>query len=960
MFSHTPAVKVFVTLVFVLASCTSARSQLDSGVWEKKIVFPEYYVIHFFIGNRFYVGSNLKSRKFWEFNVDTRQLTRKADFPGRLRDIGVSMAIKGKGYFGTGRATTNGLQLFNDLWEYDPITDQWKEKSPFPGGERYNAMGFSLDDAGYLGMGYNGTYLKDLWKYNPNDDSWVELTSMPRSARGRESPTVFQIGNKVYVGSGKVGFDGTCASDFWEYDVEKDGWAKKADLPANARASGVGFTARYRGYTGGGNNWQRDIWPDFWEYNPCEDKWIRLSDLEFAAYGVGSGFQFSDRGFVLAIEDKVKASLWEYKPQSSSPIPLITDIEPRSGESGTLVSIRGQNFSVAPEKNLVEMNGVSARIESNNPTTITAIVPLNSTTGFIQLQVDCNQVVASPYAFIVTLPPPMWLQWWALSVYGFLFIGFLVVGRRMVSDRERKKFKLELERKQMEALRELDHLKTKFFSNITHEFRTPLTLIKGPAKALYEKERDPESRQMLNLIQNNSDRLLKLINQLLDLAKLDAHEMKLNLAVVDLGEMVRSTASQFTSMATSRGVAYEVLVEEDMPLVLADGAKLETVLSNLISNAMKFTSQGGQVTVAANWIGGTLELRVGDNGRGIAPEALEHVFDRFYQVNPTDSSHSEGTGIGLALVKEYTELMRGKLDVESHVDAGTVFTVSLRLQETNEATPASDSKGLVENLPAIDVGPDASDMKSEQKPLVLLVEDNADIMLFVRNCLGDRYRFKEASDGQAGLAMAREEVPDLIISDWMMPEMDGLELCNQIKKDLRTDHIPFIMLTAKAAHEHKMEGLQTGADDYLIKPFDKEEIALKVQNLLTLREKLQAHLHHHLLSRATPVEAISLEERFILKAKAFVESNMANENMSVDALAEEMALSREQCYRKLMALTGLSPSAFIRRLRLQRAAQLVSSKWGSVSQVAYEVGFENLSHFSKAFKEEFGKLPSEY
>lgn len=559
-------------------------------------------------------------------------------------------------------------------------------------------------------------------------------------------------------------------------------------------------------------------------------------------------------------------------------------------------------------------------------------------------------------SMIITILPPPWKTWWAYTGYGLIFIGLLWLARKNIVNRERLKAQVALEQKEKQTLRELDHLKTKFFSNITHEFRTPLTLIQGPADHLLEKTTDKEAIQHLNLIKSNAQRLLKLINQLLDLARLDANESKLDIKPLNLVSLCRSTIAQFTSLAESRNIMFQWQLTEPIPDVLGDAEKLETIFINLISNAIKFTSSGGQVKVYATFEDNKFLFRVEDTGRGIPANKLEHIFDRFYQVEASDSSHAEGTGIGLALVKEYVELMRGIIHVESNPGKGTVFTVTLPLQPST--TPVDRA---VEEFSAPMLQHLATETSGEEHlPLLLLVEDNEDIRTLIKSCLGTAYRYSEARHGKEGLEKARKEIPDMIISDLMMPEMDGLEFCERIKKDPHTNHIPFIMLTAKAADEYKLTGLQTGADDYLVKPFNKQELIYKVQNLIQLREKLQEHIKLNLLTKATPVKAVSASEQFIMKAKTFVEANLGGASLSVERLAEEMNLGREQCYRKIMAITGLSPSAFIRKLKLQRAAQLLAAKAVPVSQVAYQVGYENLSHFSKAFKEEFGKLPSEY
>jgi DNA-binding response OmpR family regulator len=301
--------------------------------------------------------------------------------------------------------------------------------------------------------------------------------------------------------------------------------------------------------------------------------------------------------------------------------------------------------------------------------------------------------------------------------------------------------------------------------------------------------------------------------------------------------------------------------------------------------------------------------------------------------------------------------MKGMVRVESVPGSGTSFHIVIPASfSTDLAVPANSTKET--NAVFYETGNEGQ--PGREHAHVLLVDDNEDIRLFIRTCLGNAYRFIEAQHGREGLSMAIERIPDLIISDLMMPDMDGIEFCRHIKNDKRTDHIPFIILTAKATEQSKLEGLTTGADDYLIKPFNKNELLAKVKNRVELQQNLQSHLRHELLMSGTPVHATSAEEQFILKAKVYVEKYMAESSLTVESLAAEMSLSREQLYRKMIALTSLSPSLFIRQLRLQKAARLVAAKWGPVSQIAYEVGYENLSHFSKSFKEEFGTLPSEY
>jgi CheY-like chemotaxis protein len=406
-------------------------------------------------------------------------------------------------------------------------------------------------------------------------------------------------------------------------------------------------------------------------------------------------------------------------------------------------------------------------------------------------------------------------------------------------------------------------------------------------------------------------------------------------------------------VAQNHRVALQWQLKEPLPDVTADEEKLKTIILNLLSNAIKFTPENGSVHVHAAWNNGMFTFEVTDTGCGIPPDELPLIFNRFYQARHTLAKATGGTGIGLSLVKMYTELMQGKILVKSTLNKGSTFSVSLPLPKAQ--TPAAQ--------PQVTALPEPENHKEEalpEKPLILLIDDADEVRLLLKTCLGSTYRYAEAANGKTGWEATLAYMPDMIISDLMMPVMDGLELCRKIKTDARTRHIPFLMLTAKAGDENKLSGLQGGADEYLVKPFSREELMARVHNLLQLREHIRRQVRSTMLTQATPVQAVSAEEQFVLTARRLVEENLTNPALSVEWLAEQLNLGREQCYRKMMAITGIPPSAFIRKIRLHRAAQLLAAKWGPVSQVAYEVGFENLSHFSKAFKEQFGKLPSEY
>jgi signal transduction histidine kinase/DNA-binding response OmpR family regulator/ligand-binding sensor domain-containing protein len=628
---------------------------------------------------------------------------------------------------------------------------------------------------------------------------------------------------------------------------------------------------------------------------------------------------------------------------------------------------------------------------------------------------------------VIILPPP-WRTWWAYTGYGVMVVGLLVWARNNIVQRERLKSNLALEKVErekehfeLEKAKEVDKVKTSFFTNISHEFRTPLTLIKGPVETLLDKFKDdPEAVSRLKLVQRNSDLLLRLINQLLDLAKLESGSLKVEKTEGDLFSFVRAVASSFESFARQKNVSLLVNVPEGSCHALFDKDKVETILINLINNAIKFTPAGGSVrasidltplpplrrrggdspefivgaklkSVPSNgavnlqsehtpllWRGAGGEvawvnLTVSDTGIGIPADHQQKIFERFHQVS---EAHKEvGTGIGLSLVKELVGLMGGTIEVKSEVGKGSEFVVKLpieivaspQLPVISKQIPNSDySPPVTGDLPTGQAGRqpatiiELNEDGESTKPHVLIVEDNTDLRHFIIDSLGNEFHFLEAENGVQGLEKATNEVPDLIISDVMMPEMDGITMAGKIKKDIRTSHIPLILLTAKSSEDNKLSGLQSGADDYLTKPFNRNELLLKVRNGVNRQLKLREKLRAELMSTAPKVEVLSEDEKFLNSVKEKILERLSDEQLSVESLAEDIGMSRVQLYRKVSGLTGISVNELIRKLRLQKAAQLLEQKWGPVSQVAYEVGFSNLSYFSKVFKEEFGVLPSEY
>jgi signal transduction histidine kinase/DNA-binding NarL/FixJ family response regulator len=590
-------------------------------------------------------------------------------------------------------------------------------------------------------------------------------------------------------------------------------------------------------------------------------------------------------------------------------------------------------------------------------------------------------------AVAISIAPPWWQTRWAYTGYVLLLISLVVSAYQLRVKQIRLKQLVEMEHFQAERIAEVDRLKSRFFANISHEFRTPLTLILGPAEQGIESTREPSTRQKLHLIKNNTERLHSLVNQLLDFSRLESGTMKLQVRRNDVVEFLRRTVMSFESWAERKRINLEFHSEPDILEGYFDRDKLEKIVNNLVSNAVKFTPDGGMVRLAVKESqfrdqparpnvgrsGGisdirylnSLTLSVSDSGPGIAPEHLSHIFDRFYRVDETHTT--EGTGIGLALTKELVELHHGTIAVESTLGKGSVFTVTLPIGESayrrEEITESPLPGERVEKLPVVLSPLGAGDVPAQTspdgKPLVIVVEDNADLRRYIREFMETDYAVHEAKDGKEGYDRAIEMVPDIIISDLMMPKMDGMELCRALKQDVRTSHIPVILLTARAGTESKIEGLETGADDYVTKPFDSKELMARVRNLIEQRRQLKKKFSAGVVLRPGDVAVSSLDDALLKRVMTAIEARMSDEGLGAEEIAREVALSRRHLDRKLVGLTNLSTAEVIRYMRLQRARELLEKNAATVAEVAFQVGFGDPSYFSTCFHERFGILPSE-
>ena len=571
----------------------------------------------------------------------------------------------------------------------------------------------------------------------------------------------------------------------------------------------------------------------------------------------------------------------------------------------------------------------------------------------------------------VVILPPWWQTWWAYAMYLLAAAGLLYAARHLTVKRERLKNELKLQTMEAEKMHEVDHMKSRFFANISHEFRTPLTLISSTAEKLKTEDADrPWRNKDYSLMQRYIHRLLSLINQLLDLSRLENKQLRVQKDSLDITHFLQVLAASYTSLADSKGIHYTYELPDQEASVLADEDKLEKVIINLLSNAFKFTPEGGSVLFSAEMIpeffGSSqmyqLQIRVEDSGIGMSAQEQAHIFERFYQADDSSSRGYEGAGIGLALTREMLQLMQGDISVESSLGKGSVFMVKLPLEQAKKLKPVHQHVTDRKTDSAITFPePELEEViQSAKKPLLLLAEDNADLRAFIVHSLGAAYQVLEAPNGRVAYQLALEKKPELIISDVMMPEMDGIKFCQELRANPQTCHLPFIMLTARAGDDNLLQGLEKGADAYLTKPFRMDELKLRVSKLLEQRQKLREIFRQQIILQPEAVEVSSAEAVFLEKLCKIMESRITEPALDVETLSHELCLSRVHLHRKLKQLSGQSPSEFIRNFRLERAAALLEKESGNISEVAFAVGFSSLTHYSKCFRKKYGMSPSAY
>ena len=536
-------------------------------------------------------------------------------------------------------------------------------------------------------------------------------------------------------------------------------------------------------------------------------------------------------------------------------------------------------------------------------------------------------------------------------------------------------------------LRKAHQTQARFFTNISHEFRTPLTLILGPVKQLIEVSKDEKAKDILAMVHRNAYKLLELVNELLDISKIDSGYMKLQTMSQNIVQVLKAMVLSFSSYAERKRITLQFNYDVDEIIVYLDKEKFEKIINNILSNAFKFTPPGGKIEVTVTpkpssfpplikgeLKGGSVQIIITDTGIGISKEKLSKIFDRFYQIDSSHTREQEGTGIGLALTKELIDLHKGTINVESEEGRGTTVTVSIPLGkehlQPDEIIEQIDKQESEKHRFSEQITQEEESriktintfefLQKDSLPLLLIVEDNADVRKYIKDNLDSEYRIIEAKDGDDGWNKSVENIPDLIISDVMMPKMDGFKLCGKLKTDERTSHIPVILLTAKAAKQDKLDGYELGADEYIMKPFETDELKAIIKNLIQQRERIHQHFKEHGLIELNLAKINATDKKFLQSVYELAIKNISEQDFTVEHLAEMINISRSVMHKKIVSLTGETPGELIRRVRINKAAELIEKRFGNLSEIALEVGFNNPAYFSEAFKKQFGVTPSQY
>ena len=592
-----------------------------------------------------------------------------------------------------------------------------------------------------------------------------------------------------------------------------------------------------------------------------------------------------------------------------------------------------------------------------------------------------------PKSLAITILPPWWRTHWALFGYLLLFFLVLYMLNRMVQERIRQKQMISNERETRKQKEELNEKKFQFFTNISHEFRTPLTLIINPLEDILRNKNlnIPEIvKTKLKTVHKNTDRLHRLINELLDFRKLELDKVRVKASRINLVLFIKNTISHFKEEVLAKQINLSVDADSPGIPVWGDGSMLEKIFFNLLSNAIKITPNGGSINVEvqlkqekiimplvdAHKAIGVVEITNSDSGPGIDEEQVNKIFERFYQVENLNNTYYGGTGIGLEVVKSFVHLHKGNIEVKSELGKGTSFSIYLPLgkdhfNKNQLAFNVEEIKEIEDNVvKEYDIEKTTKQETTTQKDKstvihsLLIVEDNLELQTYLKQELISEYNIYTATNGFEGFEMATKMLPDVILTDVIMPEMDGFEFCKKIKSDIKTSHIPLLMLTAKARIDNRMEGVELGADAYMVKPFNLRLLKLRLAQLITSRKLIFDKYYSEISELHENVKTTSIDKEFIEKVLNHINDNISDPNLNVEMLATKMNLSKSQFYRKIKALTNQTANEFLRNIRLQKAKQILELGSATVGEVSYKVGFASHSYFTKCFKNYYGVLPT--
>lgn len=549
---------------------------------------------------------------------------------------------------------------------------------------------------------------------------------------------------------------------------------------------------------------------------------------------------------------------------------------------------------------------------------------------------------------------PWWASWPALIVYALVLLLLAWWVWHYLSRRQWERMRRYELATEAAHERKLQQMKTQFFTSVSHDLRTPLSLVVSPVEELLQTVKDPETHGILEIVAKNANRLYDLVNRLLDFHKMDENGERLRLVHADLVAFVKNIPETFVLEAERRHISMAVNAAEPQLMIDADLEKLSRILFNLVGNSFKFTPDGGSIRIDISREGDSAKLVISDTGAGISETDKPHVFEKFYMSKSKYlNRHVEGTGLGLYIVGDYVKMHGGKVQLTDNVPHGTVITITLPLKQQDEVWMETEEDSDSLHLK------DSTGM-DENSPTLLLVEDNRDLLTYMGTVLGKQYRIMKATDGQQALQLLEQEQADIIISDVMMEGMDGLELCRRIKADINLSHIPVILLTAKALAEDELEGLRMGADDYITKPFHMDVLRQRIIRVLKRRQESHAQLRENFDLEPSKITISSLDEQLIMNAKRIIEENISNPDFTVDMLSDELHIQRNKLFKKINALTGVTPLYFVRLIRMKRACQLLKESGLTVAEVAYQVGYNSPKRFAQHFKNEYGVTPSEY